>query len=57
MTELTEAQKQKILSEFEKDPSIINITKVVFNNDELDGRSNDGRAVIHRYGRIWNEYF
>ena len=43
MTELTEAQKQKILSEFEKDPSIINITKVVFNNDELDGRSKEGR--------------
>ena len=46
MTELTEAQKQKILSEFEKDPSIINITKVVFNNDELDGRSKEGRSVI-----------
>lgn len=46
MIDLTEAQKQKILSEFEKDPSIINITKVVFNNDELDGRSKEGRSVI-----------
>jgi hypothetical protein len=46
MMELTEAQKQKILDEFQKDPSILNITRVVFNNSELDGRSKEGRSVI-----------
>ena len=46
MVELTENQKQKILKEFEKDPSIINITRVVFDDNELDGRSKEGRSVI-----------
>jgi hypothetical protein len=46
MIELTKAQKEKILDEFGKDPSIINITRVVFENSELDGRSKEGRSVI-----------
>ena len=46
MIDLTEEQKQKILEEFQKDPSIINITKIVFNNNNLDGRSKEGRSVI-----------
>ena len=46
MVELTEAKKQKILEEFKKDPSIINITRIVFDNNELDGRSKEGRSVI-----------
>jgi Skp family chaperone for outer membrane proteins len=46
MIELTKAQKEKILDEFRKDPSIINITRVVFENSELDGRSKEGRSVI-----------
>jgi hypothetical protein len=46
MVELTEAKKQRILEEFKKDPSIINITRIVFDNNELDGRSKEGRSVI-----------
>ena len=46
MIDLTKEQKQKILEEFQKDPSIINITKIVFNNNDLDGRSKEGRSVI-----------
>lgn len=46
MVELTEAKKQKILEEFQKDPSIINITRIVFDDNELDGRSKEGRSVI-----------
>ena len=40
--DLTKEQKEKILQEFQKDPSIINITKIVFNNNDLDGRSKEG---------------
>ena len=46
MIDLSEEQKQKILKEFQKDPSIINITRIVFNNNNLDGRSKEGRSVI-----------
>ena len=46
MIDLSEEQKQKILEEFQKDPSIINITRIVFNNNDLDGRSKEGRSVI-----------
>ena len=46
MIDLSEEQKQKILEEFRKDPSIINITRIVFNNNDLDGRSKEGRSVI-----------
>ena len=46
MIDLSEEQKEKILQEFQKDPSIINITKIVFNNNDLDGRSKEGRSVI-----------
>ena len=43
--ELTEEQKQKIKSEFEKNPDLKHITQVVFNDDSLDGRSKEGRCV------------
>ena len=46
MIDLSKEQKQKILEEFQKDPSIINITRIVFNNNDLDGRSKEGRSVI-----------
>jgi hypothetical protein len=46
MIDLTQDQKEQILNEFEKDPSIINITKKIFNNDRLDGRSKEGRTII-----------
>lgn len=45
MIDLTNEQKEKILNEFKKDPNIINITKKVFDNDQLDGRSKEGRSV------------
>ncbi len=45
MTDLTNSQKEKILNEFEKNPNIIDITKIVFEDESLDGRSKEGRAV------------
>ena len=45
MIELTDHQKDFILNLFKDDPNIINITKKVFNDDKLDGRSKEGRAV------------
>ena len=45
MSDLTPEQKTKILEEFEKNPNIIDITKIVFNDDKLDGRSKEGRSV------------
>ena len=45
MSDLTEEQKEKILKEFNKNPNIIDITKIVFDNDSLDGRSKEGRSV------------
>lgn len=46
MNELTEKQKTEIIEEFNKNPNIIDITKKVFNNESLDGRSKEGRAVL-----------
>jgi hypothetical protein len=43
--ELTEEQKKITLDMFNNDPNIINITKVVFKDESLDGRSKEGRAV------------
>ena len=45
MTDLTQEQKDRILEEFQKNPNIIDITKIVFNDDTLDGRSKEGRSV------------
>jgi hypothetical protein len=45
MIQLTDHQKEFILNMFEDDPNIINITKKVFDNEELDGRSKEGRSV------------
>jgi hypothetical protein len=45
MIDLTEEQKDLILKSFRNDPNIINITKIVFDNENLDGRSKEGRAV------------
>lgn len=45
MIELTEHQKEFILNIFKDDPNIINITKKVFEDEKLDGRSKEGRAV------------
>lgn len=42
---LTEEQKELALNMFNDDPNIINITKKVFEDDSLDGRSKEGRAV------------
>jgi len=45
MIDLTDSQKEKILEEFNKNPNIIDITKIVFEDDSLDGRSKEGRSV------------
>jgi len=46
MNELTQEQKDQIINEFRSDPNIINITRKVFNDSKLDGRSKQGRMVI-----------
>jgi hypothetical protein len=43
--ELTDEQKQQILKEFKKNPDLMHITRTVFQNEEIDGRSKEGRAV------------
>ena len=43
--DLTDEQKELTLDMFNEDPNIINITKKVFEDDSLDGRSKEGRAV------------
>ena len=45
MIELTDDQKKLILDIFKDEPNIINITKQVFGDDSLDGRSKEGRVV------------
>lgn len=45
MINLTDEQKEFALDMFNDDPNIINITKKVFKDDSLDGRSKEGRAV------------
>ena len=43
--ELTDEQKQLIQEEFAKNPDLRHITRAVFDDDGLDGRSKEGRAV------------
>lgn len=43
--ELTDEQKEMILDEFKKNPDLREITRKVFNNPEIDGRSIEGRLV------------
>lgn len=43
--ELSEDNKKDILEEFEKNPDIMTITRKVFEDETLDGRSFQGRAV------------
>ena len=45
MINLTQEQKDLILESFKTDPNIINITKIVFDDESLDGRSKEVRAV------------
>ncbi len=45
MIDLSEEQKDLILKSFRSDPNIINITRAVFKDDKLDGRSKEGRTV------------
>ena len=45
MINLTEDQKNNILEIFQEDANILNITKIIFEDDSLDGRSKEGRAV------------
>ena len=43
--ELTDEQKELIRESFKSNPSLISLTRQVFQNEELDGRSKEGRAV------------
>ena len=42
--ELSEEQKKKILDNCEK-MNLLNLTRIIFNDETLDGRSNEGRLV------------
>jgi len=42
---LTDEQKEQIQNEFEKNPDLKHITQKVFDDESLDGRSKEGRAV------------
>lgn len=42
---LSEEQKQFIRDNFKETPNLLDLTKAVFKNDDLDGRSKEGRAV------------
>jgi hypothetical protein len=42
---LTEKQKTQIQEEFVKNPDLRHITQIVFEDDSLDGRSKEGRAI------------
>ena len=44
--ELTEDQKKQIEREFKKNPDLKNITQAVFGDEDLDGRSKEGRAEL-----------
>ena len=43
--ELTDEQKAQIEEEFSRNPDLKHITRTVFQDDSLDGRSKEGRAV------------
>jgi hypothetical protein len=43
--ELTNEQKTQITREFSRNPDLKHITQIVFQDDSLDGRSKEGRAV------------
>ena len=43
--ELTKEQKTQIQEEFVEHPDLRHITRIVFKDDSLDGRSKEGRAV------------
>ena len=43
--DLTEEQKEEILKLFKKNPDLMFITRKVFNDETIDGRSKQGRAV------------
>ena len=45
MIQLTDDQKELVLEIFADEPNIIDITRRVFEDDSLDGRSKEGRAV------------
>ena len=43
--DLTEEQKEEILKLFKKNPDLMFITRKIFNDEDIDGRSKQGRAV------------
>ena len=42
---LTEEQEQFIRDNFQENPNLLDLTRIVFENPEIDGRSKEGRAV------------
>ena len=54
---LSKEQKEKVLDQFKITPDLNVITQVVFNDEELDGRSKEGRAIrsfLAEQGRQYN---
>ena len=43
--ELSDEQKQFLVEEFKKNPSLIDLTRRLFGDPDLDGRTKEGRAV------------
>ena len=46
---LTEEQKQTIRENFKETPDLLELTRIVFQNQDIDGRSKEGRAVLNFY--------
>ena len=42
---LSDEQKQTIRDNFKDNPNLLDLTRLVFKNEEIDGRSKEGRAV------------
>ena len=43
--ELTDQQKNKLLENFNSTPNLTELTRLVFEDETLDGRTKEGRAV------------
>jgi hypothetical protein len=53
---LDDELKRQILEEFEKTPDLMTITRIVFQDESLDGRSHQGRAVKKFLSELNLEY-
>ena len=53
---LTDLQKNFIRENFKDNPSLISLTREAFGDQELDGRSKEGRAVKRYLSQLNLEY-